>query len=66
MEEQFNKEAHEGWRFASDAARIQDERASSEDRTYTSGGVFVAADSNLGGSCGSRKEVLSRSQAMKE
>ena len=35
MEEQFNKEANEGWRFAADAARITDERASSEDRTYT-------------------------------
>ena len=32
MEEQFNKEADEGWRFAADAARITDEGASSEDR----------------------------------
>ena len=31
MEEQLNKEAKEGWRFAGDAARITDERASSED-----------------------------------
>ena len=38
MEEQINKEAKEGWRFAADAARITDERASSEDRTHTSGG----------------------------
>ena len=48
MEEQFNKEAKEGWRFGADAARITDERAGSEDRKHTSGGVFVAVDSNLG------------------
>ena len=47
-EEQFNREAKEGWRFAADAARITDERASSEDRKHTSGGVLVAVDSNLG------------------
>ena len=27
MEEQFNKEAKEGWRFAADAARIIDEKS---------------------------------------
>ena len=48
MEEQFNREAKEGWRFAADVARITDERASNEDRTRTSGGVFVAIDSNSG------------------
>ena len=49
MEEQFNKEAKQGWRFAADAAaRITDEDASSEDRRHTSGGVFVAIDSILG------------------
>ena len=48
LEEQFNKEAKEGWRFAADAARITDERATSEDQKHTSGGVFVAVDSNLG------------------
>ena len=48
MEEQFNKEAKEGWRFAADAAGITDETAGSEDRKHTSGGVFVAVDSNLG------------------
>ena len=48
MEEQFNREAKEGWRLAADAARITDERASSEDRNHTSGGVFIAVDSNLG------------------
>ena len=36
MEEQFNKEAKEGWRFAADAASITDERAGSEDRKHTS------------------------------
>ena len=47
MEEQFNKEAKEGWRFAADAARITDESAGDEDRKHTSGEVFVAVDSNL-------------------
>ena len=31
MKEQFNREEKAGWRFAADAARITDERASSED-----------------------------------
>ena len=48
MEEQFNKEFKQGWRLAADAARITDEKANSEDRKHTSGGVFVAIDSNLG------------------
>ena len=48
MEEQFKREAKEGWRSAADAARITDERASGEDRKHTSGAVFVAVDSNLG------------------
>ena len=30
MEEQFNKGAKEGWRFAADAARITDENAGTE------------------------------------
>ena len=42
------REAKEGWRFAADAARITDEIAGSDDRKHTSGGVFVAEDSNLG------------------
>ena len=49
MEEQFNREAKEGWRCAADAARITDGTAGSEDRKHTAGGVFVAVDSNLGG-----------------
>ena len=48
MEQQFIVEATEGWRFAADAARITDETAGSEDRKYTSGGVFVAVDSSSG------------------
>ena len=39
MEEQFDKEAKEGWRFAANAARITDETTGSEDRKHTSGGV---------------------------
>ena len=42
MKEQLNKEAKEGWSIAADAAGIIDERASSEDREHTSGGVIVA------------------------
>ena len=55
MEEQFNREAHEGWRFADDAARITDERASSDHRKHTSGGVFVAVDSKLGAVVGAEE-----------
>ena len=32
MEEQFNKEAKEGWRFAASPARITKETAGDEDR----------------------------------
>ena len=56
MEEQFNREAKEGWRCAADAARITDETAGSEDRKHTSGGVFVAVDSNLGAVVGERRD----------
>ena len=55
MEEQFNKEAEEGWRFAGDAARITDKNASSEDRKHTSGGVFAEVDSNLGAVIGTEE-----------
>ena len=58
MEEQFNKEAKEGWRFAADAGRITDERASSEDRKHTSEGVFVAVDSNLGAVVGAEEGAI--------
>ena len=40
MEEQFNREAKEGWRFAASGARITEEMAGDEDGKHTSGGVF--------------------------
>ena len=58
MEEQFNKEAKEGWRFTADAARIMDERAGSEDQKHTSGGVFVAVDSSLGAVVGEKEGAV--------
>ena len=63
MEEQFNREAKEGWRFAADAARITDARAGSEDQNQTLGGVFVAVDSNLDRLLERKKEQLHQSQA---
>ena len=50
MEEQFNNEAKEGWRFAASAARNTEaeETAGDEDRKHIPGGVAVAIDSNLG------------------
>ena len=54
MEEQFNREAKEGWRFAADATKITDERARSEDRKHTSGGVLGSRQQS-GSSCGSRR-----------
>ena len=48
MEEQFNGEAKDRWRFAANAGRIADETTGSEDRKHTSGGFFLAVDSNLG------------------
>ena len=58
MEEQFNKEAKEDWRLAADAARITDERAGSEDRNHTSGGAFVAVDSNFGAVVGQKEGAI--------
>ena len=49
--------------FSADAARITDEKASSEDRKHTSGGVFVAVDSYLGAVVGAEEEQLYQSQA---
>ena len=51
-------EAKEGWGFAADAARVTDERASSEDRRHTSGAVFVAIDSNLGAVVGEKEGAV--------
>ena len=59
MEKQFNKEATQGWSFAAGAARITDNNVSSEDRKHTSGGVFVAVDSNLGAVIGKEGAVTS-------
>ena len=58
LEEQFNKEAKKRWRFAADAARITDENAGTEDRKHTSGGVFVAVDSNLGAVVGTEEGAV--------
>ena len=58
MEEQFNTEAKEGWRFAAEAARITDETTGNEDRKHTSGGVFVAVDSNMGAVVGEREGAV--------
>ena len=58
MEEQFNKEAKEGRRFAANAARITDETTGSEDRKHTSGGIFVAVDSNLGAVVGAEEGTI--------
>ena len=40
MEEQFNKETKQGWRFAANAARIIDDNAGNEDCKHTSGVVL--------------------------
>ena len=57
-QEQFNREAKEGWRCAADAARTQDERASSEDRKHISQKNFVAVDSNLGAVVGAEEGAI--------
>ena len=64
MEKQFNKEAKQGWRFEADAARITDESASSEDLNHTSGGLFVAVDSNLGGVKKNKEKEASEGQPL--
>ena len=66
MEEQLNEEAKEGWRFPADAARITDERATSEDQQHTSGGVFVAGQQSGSRVVEEKKEQLRPSQEMKE
>ena len=63
MEEQFNKETKQGWRFAADAAKITDENAGSEDRRHTAGGVFAAVCEQL---LTKKKEQSRLSQGMKE
>ena len=46
--------------------QLTDENASSEDRKHTSGGVFVAFDSNLGAVLAKKREQLSPFQATRE
>ena len=58
MEEQFNKEAKEGWRSAASAARVTEETAGDEDRKHTSGGVVVAIDSNPGAVVGAEEGAI--------
>ena len=65
MEEQFKREAKEGWRFAADAARITHETAGSEDRKHTSGGVFIAVYSNLGAVVGEKEGTVASIQRRK-
>ena len=55
MEEQFNKEAKERWRFAASAARITEETAGNEDRK---GGDVVAIDNNLGAVVGAEEGAI--------
>ena len=66
MEEQFNKEAQEGWIFVADAARISGERAGSEDRMHTSGGFFLQSTGTWEQLWEQKKERLVRSQATKK
>ena len=58
LEEQLNKEAKEGWRFAASAARITEETAGDEDRKHTSGGVLVAIDKNPGAVVGADEGAI--------
>ena len=58
MEEHFDKEAKEGWRFAANAGRITHGTTGSEDRKHTSGGLFVAVDSNLGAVVGAKEGAI--------
>ena len=58
IEEQLNKEAKEGLRFAADGVRITDERAGSEVQKHTSGEGFVEVDSNLGAVVGAEEGAI--------
>ena len=66
MEEQFNKEAKAGWRFAADAAGVTNGRAGSEDRKHTSGEYLWQSTATWERFWSWKKGRLSRSQAMKE
>ena len=65
VEEQFNKEATEGLRFAANASRITEETTGSEDRKHTSGGVLWHSTATWEQLWAQKKERLSRSQEMK-
>ena len=56
MKEHLNKEAKEGWRFAADAARITDERASSEDQKQHNRTCFCDSGQQSGSSCWREKK----------
>ena len=58
MDEQLNKEAKEGWRFAASAARFTEDTADDVDRKHTPGGVSVAIDSNLGATVGAEERAI--------
>ena len=58
MEEQFNKEAKEEWKFAADAARVTDERASSEDRKPHVRRSFCGSRQQFGSSGWSRRRSV--------
>ena len=51
----MNKEAKEGWRFAADAARITDERASSKDQKAHIRRCFGGSGQQSGSSCWRRR-----------
>ena len=57
MEEQLNREAKEGWKFATSATRITEDMAGDDVRKHTPGGVFVAIDSNLGAVVGAIESI---------
>ena len=59
----FLSVVQQGWRFATDAARMTHESPGSEDCKRTSGGVFVAIDSDA---VIDNKELLCPSMGMKE
>ena len=54
VEEQLNKEAKEGWRFAAGAARITDERAGSHDQKHQE--EFCGSRQQSGSSCWRERE----------
>ena len=66
MEEQFNQETKKGWRFATDAARLTDDNASSEDGKHTSRSFSTWTPHTSGRVCGSKKSAWSLKRQKKE